>query len=905
MMGPADPGTGRDAPPRSVLLRLALRLLPREERRVVESELAESWTARVARDGVVAARRWHRRQSVQFAVRLGFDRLRGGGVRWGGATAERPRRGNDLPDVLLEFRFAARALSHARLLALTVVLTVGLGLGASGAMYAVVHGVLIRPLPYAGSERLVRIYHAIQGNRWPLSVVDYDAIREQQRSFEAIAAYRPVPLTLTRAAESERVRGKSVSPGYFALLGVELLAGRGFESGEAVPGGPRSVILSWRLWQRSFGGDPRILGEAVRLDGAAHTVVGILPRSPGPLDESYDVFPVLQLEPPTRKGPFFLTLIGRLAPEATPAAAATELHALNRRIFPLWSSAFQDESATYGAMPLRQFVVGDVARPLLVLLTAVAFVLLIATANGTNLLVARAAQRGHELAVRAALGATRIRIGRLLAVESLLLTLGAAALGWGLASAAIRALGAAGARVIPRASEVVVSGPVAAFMVATAVVCGLVFGLVPALLVMGRGIGTRGLGAGSRGVSGGVGAERVRRALIVAEFAVAMPLLVGGGLLLNSFARLQRVDPGFQADGLLTAAIALPQLQYADAPARSAFWNALMERVGALPGIRGAGLASGARPPRDVTNSNNFELLDRPTAPGESQPLAVWIDASPGYFDALGIALVAGRHFEERDNADAPWAVVVDEAWARHNYPGQEAVGKRFYEGGCSAPECDVPTVVGVVTDVRYQGLDDAGAGSVHGTIYSPAAVVPPRNAVLYLRGSGDPLDLVGPVRAVVRDLDPGLVLFDVASGGELVDSALRTPRNLLLVVAAFAAVALLLAVVGLYGVLAYFVEQHRKEIGIRVALGGSTPTVVRLVLARGMRPVLAGSLLGLAAALAVTGFLRTILFEVGSRDALTFAGVTTALLATAFLACLLPARRATRLDPVRTLRDD
>ena len=894
-------GLRGDAPRPSWLLRLALRVLPAAERRVVLSELSESWSERAARDGVASARRWYRRQSLQFVLRLAADRVRPGGSAGGGGRARGPWGDGLFWGLGRELRFALRGLSRSRLLAVTVVLTVGLGVGASAAMVAVVDAVLVRPLPYPSPDRLVRIYHALQGNRWPLSVVDYDAIRAQQRSFTSVAAYRAGELTLTRGADAERVRAKRVTPGYFGVVGVLPSAGRMFEAAEGEPGGPRSVVLGWRYWQRAFGGDPGALGERVRLDGIDYTVVGILPASPGPLDEDFDVFPALQLEPPTRKGPFFLTLVGRLGPDATAVSAGEDLHAISARVFPLWRSSFQDESATYGVMPLREFVAGDVARPLLVLLAAVAFVLLIAVANAANLLVARAAERRHELAVRAALGASRGRIGRLLAAESVVLTLASGVLAAGLAGAAIRAVGAAGPRIVPRAAEITLTAPAVAVMAAALIVCALMFALLPLLL---SSAATGALRLSSRGTTGGVGTERVRRALIVAEFAVAMPLLAGAGLLFNSFARLQRVDPGFEADGLLAASLALPSPGYGDDASRVAFWKALVERVEALPGVRAAGLAD-SRPPREAWNSNNFDLLDRPTPPGASQPNAVWITASPGYFGALGIPLVSGRAFDERDRADAPWVVLVDEAWARHNYPGEDAIGRQFHEGGCTGPDCATLTVIGVVGDVRYQGLDDAGAGSVHGTIYVPAAMAPPVNATLFLHGSGDPSRLIGPVRDAVRGLDAGLVLFNVATGPQLIDAALRTPRNLLAVVGAFAAIALLLAVIGLYGVLAYFVEQRRKEIGIRVALGGSTPAVVRLVLARGMGPVLAGGSIGLAAAIAVTGFLRDILFGVGARDAATFAAVTAAMLCTAFLACLIPAVRAALLDPVRTLRDE
>lgn len=896
-------GTSVPPDPRPPLaVRLVLRaLLSEADRRAVVSELAEGWSVRRERLGDAGARRWYRRQAWQSALRFGLEAIRQGRRR---SETGKGVAGAGLGDGVRDLRLAGRGLVRSPLLSLTVVLTVGLGLGASVAMFAVVHTVLVRPLPYGDAGELVRVYHALQGNRWSLSAVDYLAIKEQQTAFSAIAAYRTALPTLTRADGSERVRAKLVTPEYFGLLGVQPILGRGFEPEEGEPGGPLGVVVGWDFWQSRFAGDPGIIGEPLRLDGSAYTVVGVLPRGAGPLNERYDVFPVLQLEPPTRKGPFFLTVLGRLQPETTSRAAAAELRAINSRIFSVWQSSWQDESATYGVMPLREFVVGDVGTTLLVLLGAVAFVLLVAATNGANLLIARTAQREHELSIRTMLGATRPRIARLLATESLLLTLGSVLLGIGLAWSSVRALRLAGAGVVPRAAELGLGGPVALFTFALAIACCTVFGLAPSLLALRDPSAAGRPRGGSRTVSGGAGAERVRRALIVAEFAVAMPLLVGAGLLLNSFARLHRVDPGFTAEGLVSATLTLPVARYPDRETRDAFWTGMLERARGLPGIRAAGLAD-ARPPRDFRNSNNFDLLDRPTAPGQSQPGAVWITATPGYFDVLEIPLRDGRMLEERDGLDGQWPVVVDEAWARHYYPGEDPIGRRFHAGGCTGDDCAIATVVGVVGDVQYQGLDHQGEGSVHGTVYSPASISPPLFVNVFVRGNSDGLQLVGPLRTLLRELDPELVLADIVSGEELIEDALASPRNLLLVVAAFAAVALILAVVGLYGVMAFYVQQHRREIGIRVALGEDAASVVRLVLGRGMRPVLLGGLVGLTATLVLTGFLRSVLFQVPERDVGTITGVGAVMLGTALLACMIPARRAVRLDPVRTLRDE
>jgi putative ABC transport system permease protein len=770
----------------------------------------------------------------------------------------------------------------------------------------VIREVLLHPLPYPEGDRLVRIYHAIGGNRWNLSVADFQAIESQQTSFESVAAYTSLERTLSTGRSVERVRVREVTEGWFDLLGLRAARGRTFEPGDGTLGAPSMAVVSWGFWQRSLGGDDAVLGRTLRLDGRDFTVIGVLPREVGPFEERHDIFPVLQFEPPERKGPFRLTVVGRLREGIVPAKADGELKAINDRIFPVWQASFQDSDATWGMMPLDEFVIGRFRTLLLVLLGAVLLVLLVASTNAAGLLTARASQRRGEIATRAALGASGSRLVRLVVTESLLLAIGGALFGLALAATAVRAIRAAGPDFLPRAGEIALDGQVLGFAALLTGVSLLVFGVVPALQLFGArsGIAVT-LAAARRTATAAFAAHNARRMLVASQFAIAVPLVAGAALLSNSFLRLQRVDPGFDGEHVLTAGIARRPASGVEPAAERAFWDRLLERVEALPGVVAAGL-SDSRPPRGANNINNFDPLDRPTPSGKTEPTAVWLVVSPGYFEALRIGLVSGRMFDERDNLDLPTtSALVDRTWADNVYPGESPVGRQFYEGGCRSAECRIVNVIGVVENVRYLGLDDSQRGASVGTVYVPQSQWLAASSNLFVRASGDPLVLLDAIRDIVQELDPEILLTDVATARELVDDALAAPRNLAAVVAVFAGVALVLAMIGIYGVMSYFVNEHRKAIGIRLALGGGPGEVLRYVLGRGMKPVLAGTALGFAIAFGVTRFMSRLLFVVSPNDPATLALVALAMLSAAAAACWLPARQAARLDPVKTLRND
>jgi putative ABC transport system permease protein len=521
-------------------------------------------------------------------------------------------------------------------------------------------------------------------------------------------------------------------------------------------------------------------------------------------------------------------------------------------------------------MTLKEMAVGDVGTALILVLGAVGFVLLIACTNAANLLVARTTHRSRELAVRAALGASRGRLLQHLLSESALLAFGGALLGLVLTVGGIKLLTTVGANFIPRTQEIALDGAALWFLIAVTLASGLLFGLIPSL----QGAKSRfqlALRSESRSATEGVRSRRLQRAMVVSQFAVAAPLLVGAGLLISSLAKLWEVDPGFDTHNLLSLSVTLPMADYPDGSDIVAFWNEALPRISALPGVQGT-VAPDGRPPGFVSMVNNFDLLDQPTPANESQPATPWVAVTPGYFDLLGIPLLEGRVIDERDRSDGPPVAVVDEAWARRFYPNESAVGRQFYSGGSTTNPL---TVVGVVGNVKQMGL----AAPDEGIVYWPQAFNNTRGRFVILR--------------TAVTIEEGFA------------DSLASPRYLTILVAAFAGIALLLSIIGVYGVMSYFVQQHTRDIGIRLALGGGPSNVLRLVVGQGMRLVGVGVAVGIGAALALTRYMSSLLFGVGATDTLTFVSVSGAMLGVALLACFLPARRAAGVDPALTLREE
>jgi putative ABC transport system permease protein len=661
------------------------------------------------------------------------------------------------------------------------------------------------------------------------------------------------------------------------------------------------VIVSRGFWLRRLGGRPEAIGKPIRLDGTDHTLAGVLPAIASPLERAQDFFVAAQWDTPRRKGPFFIVALGRLRHESDRPAAAEELRAINRRIFPLWKSSYQDDRASWGLIDLKAQVTGEAGPVAGLALAAVGLVWLIACANASNLLIARMTSRRRELAVRAALGASRGRVVQLLLAESSLLAIGAAAVGVALASAGIRLLQSLGAGYFPRTDEVALDGPVLGVLVGLTVASAFLFGLLPAMHSTGNV--DESLRSMGRSSTGSMGVRRLRRILVASQFAVATPLLVVAGLLLASLSQLGRVDLGFDSRNLVTGSLSLPAAQYPDAGRVAAFWDELRRRVEALPGVSAVAFADGL-PPDGVGNFNNFDLEDFPAASGQSQPVTPWVAVTPDYFRLLGLSLLEGRLFDERDGrGQFTEVVIVDRAWSKRFFPTGSAIGKRFKEGGCST--CPWTTVVGVVSDVKYAGLDQPNEGSVYTAMAGVGAEDPSRTRFLLLRTGTDPGTLIPAVHQAIRQLDSSLPFSGVATIDERVGQSLQRPRSLSLLIGTFAVVALILSIVGIYGVMAYYVQQHVKDIGIRMALGGTPGDVLRLVVGQGMRVVAGGVVAGLLVAAGMTRLTSSLLFGVSASDTRTFAGVAVLMLLVALVACLLPARRAVGVEPALVLRND
>ena len=799
-------------------------------------------------------------------------------------------------DFMQDLRIGFRSLMRVPVLSLTIIVTVGLGIGATAAIFSAIDAALLRPLPYASPDALVRIYTDTPPFKFRFSVVDYLALEEQQTQFAQIAAYTDRAMTFSTGATAELLQGRLVTWPFFNLLGVRPVLGRDFTEADGRPGNPQALIATHGFWQQRLGARSDVIGTAVELDGADYTVVGVLPPMVGPLERRRDFFIALQLTQPKRKGPFFYTTIARLRDPANQAAAAEELRAINRRLFPIWKSSYQDDKSTWSMEDLKVALVGNVNTIAGLSLAAVALVWLIACANASNLLIARVTSRRQELAVRAALGASRGRVVRYLLAESAVLAAGAVILGTAIAWAGIQLLQGVGATYLPRTQEIAIDGSVMAMLAGLAATSAIIFGLVPALHGTGGSVESA-LKSLGRTSTGTVAVRQLRRVLVGAQFAIATPLLIVAGLLLTSLNELRRVDLGFDTRNVVTASVRLAPALYSSEGAVNSFWDELRRRINALPGVTGVTYADG-RPPSEVGNFNNFDLEQFPTQPGQSQPVTPWVATTPEYFKVLGLPLIEGRYLTEEDaQREQLESVIVDRAWARRFFPHESAVGKRFREGGCTT--CPWTAVVGVVSEVKYAGLDQPDQGTVY-TPFNGGLV-----RYLVIRSEADATAMVSSIRQTVRELDPHAPLSQIATMDDLVARSIEQPRSLSVLVGSFAGVALLLSIVGIYGVMGYFVQQHLKDISIRIALGGSSSDVLRLVVGHGMKVVVAGVVAGVLASLALTRLMQSLLFQVSAANVWTFAAVSAAMVLVALLACLLPARRALGLQPAAVLRID
>ncbi len=802
-----------------------------------------------------------------------------------------------------DIRHAVRRLAHSPGFTIVALLTLALGIGANTAIFTVVNAVLLRPLPYDHPAQLVGIFHRMKSDTElsTMSPPNFLDVRRANHTMADVAALNTNSYTLTGAGAPVRLDGAEVSASFFNVLRVRPILGRTFRPEENEPGRNHVVVLAHHVWVQRFGGDSAVVGRTITIDAKPYTVVGVMPaRFSYPDDRALWVpFEYDKDFRSDNRGAWYVDVIARLKDGATASQAAADVAAIARRLEREYPKSNTDLQFT--AAPLHGWIVERSRTALLLLLGAVGLVLLIACVNVANLTLARAVAREGELAVRAALGAGRLRLIRQLLTESIVLSLAGGIAGlliaiWG--SDALVALQPAG---IPRIGEVRVDASVIAFSAIVAVLTGLLFGSIPAVQIT-RGALVGALKESGRSALAGRRSHRVRSTLVVAELALAVALLAGAGLLINSFVRIQRVDPGFQTGEALTFRVGLPESAYPERPQRIAFYDRLLERLQTLPGVKSTGAVMGV-PLSDLNFNISFQVEGRPAAPAGHEPTMEVRVASVGYFGAIGIPLKRGRLFSAADVWSAPQVVMLSESAVRKYFPTEDPLGRNITIGWTydERRRRAGGTVVGVVGDVKDAGLD----AEARPEIYLPYAQMGLDSMTVVVRGALPAASFSRAVEDVVHDLDANLAVANVKTLDQIVSASVADRRFYMLLIGVFAAAALILAAVGIFGVMSYSVTQQTREIGIRMALGAGRGDVVRMVLHHAGLLIFAGVVIGVGLALAAGRALSSMLFDLSPRDPATLVVVSTVLGSIAFLASYLPARRATRIDPVQALRAD
>ena len=834
-----------------------------------------------------------------------FDRL----------SVERSEEGKSVDNLLQDVRYSARTLLKTKGFTIAAVLALALGIGANSAIFSVINAVLLRPLPYRNPERLVIVSETntqpqVMSDQIPVAPANFTDWREQNQVFESIGACANNIFNLTGAGDPERVMGMFATADMFDVLGVKPVLGRTHSAEEDTPGSPRVVILSHTLWQRRFNSDASVLEKTITLNNEPYTVIGVMPadfqsitRIPGGVAFA-DSELWLPFSSTARAAEFMrnrnthlLAVIARLKPDVTRERAQAEMSTIAGRL----EEAYPNSNSGFGIniTPMHEQIVGKTRPMLLVLVGAVAFVLLIACANVANLLLARAAARQKEIAVRTALGASRSRIIRQLLTESLLLSLIGGTVGILLALWGVDLLRALGPRDIPRLKDVGLDFEVAGFTLIISMLTGLIFGFAPAIQASKPDL-NEALKEGSRGSTGSFARARLRSLLVVAEVALALVLLVGAGLMIRSFFRLQQVSPGFVAENTVAMEVALSINKYAKPEQQRAFFQQALQKIESLPGVHAAGITNSI-PLSRGDRSTGFTIDGRPNPAIGEGPSASVRTISADYFKAMGIPLLKGRAFTELDSTGAPDVTVINEALARRYFPNENPLGKRLLSTRLQLLGGDPVTreVVGVVGDVRHFGLDVEPRPEM----YLPYNQDPWPGMHLIVRASFDPTSLVSAVRNEIWAVDKDQPIFNIKTMEQRVAESTSQRRFNMLLLVVFAAVALALAAVGVYGVMSYSVSQRTHEIGIRMALGARAADVVRLVVAQGMTLALVGVVVGLIAAFALTRLMTSLLYGVSATDPVTFAVISLILIGVALGASFVPARRATKVDPMIALR--
>ena len=807
-----------------------------------------------------------------------------------------------------DIRYSIRRLLNSPAFTTVVILTLGLGIGANTAIFSVINTVLLQPLDYRDPDRLVTINHfyqsvALNNLEAPVSAIGFRDYRDKTKSFEAVAVETGWSANLTGTGDPERVPASEVSGDYFRVFGVAPELGRVFGRDEDEPGKNRVVVLSDGLWKRIYGGDRGVIGKTMQLNAQTYTILGVMPQGfRAFFNVRADIWSPLALDPKQFTSANYtnewLNLTARLKPGVSVTQAAAEMHAFADQVRRLYPNAV-GQGWTLKVKSLNELSTGGIRPALLVLLGAVGFVLLIACANVANLLLARVTSRQKEVAIRTALGADRWVLVRQLLTESVLLALAGGLLGLGIAYWSVKTLTVIVPN-IPRANDLGIDARVMAFTLVVSVLTGLLFGVVPALQTSRTNLHET-LKEGGRSGTADVSGRTMRRALVVGEVALALTLLIGAGLLIRSVVRLEHVAPGFDPDRLLTFDIALPNAKYPNDTIRQQFFEAMIDRISHVPGVGGVGGTS-TMPFSDNWSTGSFQVEGYQTGPNQPGPWGDIRVVTPEFFRTMRIAILQGRSFGTQDIRGGQAVAVIDEEFVKKYYRGQNPIGKRITFGAPPGKQPDYINIVGVVGHTMHEALD----AKPRIQLYLPYSQVPniPSMSVA-VRTSGDPLLMARPVRDAIHTVDKDMPISNVKSMDALLESSLGQRRLSMILLGAFSAIALLLASIGIYGVLAYSVTQRSRELGIRMALGAARGAVLRLVIGQGMALAGIGIVIGLVGAFALTRLLTSQLYSVTPTDPATFVGVSLLLAGIALVATLLPALRATRVDPVVALREE